>query len=179
MRLIIGLGNPGKKYAHTRHNAGFMALDALALNCKVSWKKDTGKVALIAQCAMGNTGVILAKPLTYMNASGSSAQKLAHYYKVEHADMLIIYDDIDLLLGDARLRTEGSSGGQNGMQSVIDAFGTSEIPRLRIGVAEEKTGKQDVPAEEYVLCPFSKNGAEKIAIVVDGLIKEIKRWASA
>lgn len=160
MKLIIGLGNPGAKYAVTRHNAGFRAVDVLAGHTK--WRANKKFNAHIAEIRKGDEAIILAKPQTFMNESGAAARLLIDFYKIPLASVLVIYDDIDLILGETRLRASGGSGGHNGLASVIAHLGTEAIARLRLGIAEEKTGKQNIPAEDYVLQPFSLDGEIKI-----------------
>ena len=117
MRLIVGLGNPGTKYKNTRHNLGFRAVDVLAGEAK--WQDSKKFHAQTAEINLNDEKIILAKPQTFMNESGSAVRRLMDFYKIPASDVLIIYDDIDLLVGDTRLRAEGGSGGHNGMASVI------------------------------------------------------------
>ena len=159
MKLIIGLGNPGEQYKNQRHNTGFRALDELA--DKKSFKQNDKFNALISDSKIGKSKVILAKPLTFMNNSGDAVGKIARFYKIKKQDILIIFDDIDLMIGTLRLRQEGSSGGHRGIESVIATLKTEKIARLKIGIAEKKAGKQRVSSEDYILKPASKD-AEKI-----------------
>jgi len=127
-KLIIGLGNPGKQYDKTRHNVGFMAVDYLAEKTKAdfrSHKKSNSEIAEI-------NNLILAKPQTFMNNSGSTVKKLIGYFNVTSSDVLIIYDDVDLPVGDIRYRDEGGSAGHKGMQSIIDVLDTNAVKRVRI-----------------------------------------------
>lgn len=151
MFIIAGLGNPGKEYENTRHNAGFMAIDALAdkLGADISEKKHK---ALCGRAVIGGEKVILLKPQTYMNSSGESIRAAADYYKVEPEDILVIYDDISLAPGQLRVRAKGSAGGHNGIKSIIAHLGTQEFPRVRVGVGE-KPPKMDLA--DYVLGHFS------------------------
>ena len=136
MFLIAGLGNPGKEYENTRHNAGFMVLDALAdkLGADISEKKHK---ALCGKAVIGGQKLILLKPQTYMNSSGESIRAAADYYKVDPEDILVVYDDISLAPGQLRIRAEGSAGGHNGIKSIIAHLGTQEFPRVRVGVGEK------------------------------------------
>lgn len=129
-RLIVGLGNPGKDYRDTRHNVGFMILDRLAERERAAFRTEKSWQAEIART--GDT--VLCKPLTYMNLSGEATQALARFYKIEPAQTLIVLDDMALPLGKLRLRESGSSGGHNGLQSVIERLGTPAVPRLRVGI---------------------------------------------
>jgi PTH1 family peptidyl-tRNA hydrolase len=129
-RLVVGLGNPGKAYRDTRHNVGFMILDRLAERERVAFRTEKAWQAEVARA--GDT--LLCKPLTYMNLSGEAAHPLAQFYKIEPAQTLVVLDDMALPLGRLRLRESGSSGGHNGLQSLIEHFGTPALPRLRIGI---------------------------------------------
>jgi peptidyl-tRNA hydrolase, PTH1 family len=137
MKLIVGLGNPGKEYEHTRHNMGFMALDAFAELCKADFdkRKFNGVYTLVKEPSFGDA-VILAKPETFMNLSGEFVRPLMDFYKIEAKDLLVVYDDMALPPGKLRLRPSGSSGSHNGMKSIIGALHTETFPRLRIGIGE-------------------------------------------
>ena len=157
MFLIAGLGNPGKEYENTRHNAGFMVLDALAdkLGADISEKKQK---ALCGRAVIGGQKVILLKPQTYMNSSGESIRAAADYYKVDPEDILVVYDDISLAPGQLRIRAKGSAGGHNGIKSIIAHLGTQEFPRVRVGVGETPPSMH---LADYVLGHFSQ-GERKI-----------------
>jgi PTH1 family peptidyl-tRNA hydrolase len=129
-RLIVGLGNPGKEYRDTRHNVGFMILDRLAGRERAAFRTEKSWQAEVAR--VGDT--VLCKPLTFMNLSGEAARALAQFYKIEPAQILVVLDDMALPLGKLRLRENGSAGGHNGLQSLIEHFGTPAIPRLRVGI---------------------------------------------
>jgi PTH1 family peptidyl-tRNA hydrolase len=150
MKLIIGLGNPGREYEHTHHNIGFLCLDRLAKKLKISFSKRKAK-ARLARGQVGNEEVILAKPHTFVNRSGGSVADLVKSYKVPLSDLLIIYDDMDLPLGIIRIRAGGSSGGHNGMKSIIAALDGQDFPRLRVGIGHPETGD----AIEHVLGRFT------------------------
>ncbi len=161
MALIVGLGNPGKRYENTRHNAGFMVVDALAEELGWKWSKKLFINALVAEGNVDGKKVILAKPQAYMNRSGEATQKLAKKYKVEHADVVVVYDDVDIELGDTRWRDNGSAGGHNGMKSIIKHLGTQDFPRLRVGIGKPP---EHVPLEDYVLGRMSKDEQERLPI---------------
>lgn len=175
MILIIGLGNPGKKYEKTRHNIGFMVLDAFAKEVKADdFKIDSRRNAKIANGMLTfpsqkkHVRFVLAKPQTYMNESGRAVKALADFYKVRTEDQLwVVHDDLDIELGTVRVRLSGSSAGQKGVQSIIDYLGTDQFTRFRVGI-KPKEG-QKIPAEEFVLKPFSKD--EKS--IVDSEIKQV------
>lgn len=131
--LIVGLGNPGAKYAGTRHNIGFVAVDELAVRNGLRFSGKQAN-AQVARGAISGQAVILARPMTYMNNSGQAVNGLAHFYKVPPERVLVLYDDIALPIGTIRIREKGSAGGHNGLTSVIRHLGTQAFPRLRIGV---------------------------------------------
>lgn len=138
MKLIVGLGNPGAAYRHTRHNVGFEVLDRLAsrLDLEFSREKFGGQ---IAGARVEGEKVLLLKPLTYMNLSGESVAQAARFHADSPADILVVYDEVDLPVGALRLRKQGSAGTHNGMKSVVEGLGTDEVPRLRVGVGAELT----------------------------------------
>lgn len=140
MFLIVGLGNPGRQYEHTRHNVGFDVMDALAdkYNISISEKKHR---ALCGKGVIGGQKVVLAKPQTYMNLSGESVAELLHYYKLDpESEMLVIFDDISLAPGGIRIRKKGSAGGHNGIKNIIAQTGTQNFMRVKIGVGEKPKG---------------------------------------
>lgn len=133
IKLIVGLGNPGTRYAHNRHNVGFMMVEQFARAHALDFSRKKFS-AQIAEGAIAGERVFLAKPQTYMNLSGEAVSKLYKFYKVAPHDLLVIYDDLDLPLGKIRLRAEGSAGGHHGIESIIARIGTSDFPRLRVGI---------------------------------------------
>lgn len=162
MFLIVGLGNPGREYKETRHNVGFMVVDRLCQKWGVKPNKLQAK-ALIAQAMVAEEKIILAKPQTFMNLSGQAVAPLARYYKLELPQVLVIHDDLDLPLGTIRLRPSGGSGGQKGLGSIIQQFGTQDFPRLRIGIGRPP-GRME--AADYVLQTFSKGEMETFQFVL-------------
>jgi PTH1 family peptidyl-tRNA hydrolase len=148
--LIAGLGNPGRKYEHNRHNVGFMLLNRLANHLGENFGQVQSR-ALIAKPSYQGERIILAKPQTYMNNSGNAIRSLVHFYQVPLENLLVVYDDVDLPLGTLRLRSSGGSAGQKGMQSIISQLGTEEFPRLRIGTGRPP-GRRE--AADYVLQDF-------------------------
>ncbi len=139
MHLIVGLGNPGSQYAHTRHNVGFDVVEALAARLGVCITRQKEN-ALIGECFIGGQKTILALPQTYMNLSGQAVSGLARWYKTEPENLLVIYDDIDLPQGSIRIRKNGSAGTHNGMRSIVGELGYDCFPRLRVGVGERPAG---------------------------------------
>ncbi|MFH1288551.1 MAG: aminoacyl-tRNA hydrolase [bacterium] len=157
MYLIVGLGNPGRKYANTRHNLGFLAIDKLLKKFDVSLQKHQDLYKSV-RIEISNEKVILAQPLTFMNKSGEAVRYLAKKRAVPLDKTLIIYDDLNLPLGKFRLRTKGSAGGHNGMTSIIECLGSQDFPRLRIGIGTPS----NTPWEKFVLEPFSSQEKEII-----------------
>lgn len=139
MYLIVGLGNPGKQYAHTRHNVGFDVLEKLSAKMGVSITRSKSK-ALVGEGFVAGQKVVLALPQTFMNLSGEAVQELAHWYKVEPEHLMIVYDDVDLAPGFIRIRKNGSAGTHNGMRSIIGCLGYENFPRLRVGVGQKREG---------------------------------------
>jgi PTH1 family peptidyl-tRNA hydrolase len=158
MKLIVALGNPGRRYEGTRHNLGFVVVDALAARHRLEWEAaPRGIDALSARWRAAD--VVLAKPLTFMNLSGQAVRDLLHFYKIDAPDMLVIVDDVNLELGRIRTRPAGSAGGHNGLKSIIEALGSEEFARMRIGV-----GRGDARRDlaDHVLAKFEP--AERPAV---------------
>jgi PTH1 family peptidyl-tRNA hydrolase len=171
-KLIVGLGNPGARYEKTRHNIGWMALDAFAKKVGVEITK-SGFQGLYGEYKYWSEKVILLKPLTFMNLSGQSVGPAAHFYKIDPADILVIYDDMDLPTGKLRIRESGSAGGHNGMKSLIQVLGTQEFPRLRIGVGRPAPGWQVV---DWVLAPFAADEQPQVAGAIEESVKAMETW---
>ncbi len=161
--LIVGLGNPGLEYKHTRHNFGFMTIEHLAGRLNVTLKRMKFK-AMIAETRLDGKLVVLAKPLTFMNDSGNSVGPLTRYFKVPLGNLLVMHDDLDLPLGSVRLRPQGGSSGQRGMASIINRLGTQEFPRMRLGIGRPP-GQMD--PVDYVLQPFLPQEVELKKMVLD------------
>lgn len=174
MKLIVGLGNPGTKYAATKHNIGFITLDELVHREKINYNKKQSE-AEIAEYFIGSEKVILAKPQTFMNDSGRSVRPLLDYYNLELNDLLVIYDDLDLPVGRIRLREKGSAGGHNGIKSLIQHLGTNDFQRIRVGIDRPRPG-QDVIS--HVLGTFPKDTHEEIGIAVKKAADACEYWAS-
>jgi PTH1 family peptidyl-tRNA hydrolase len=152
MKLIVGLGNPGKQYELTRHNVGFMVIDDLIKKLGVELKSERKLKAEVAITLRAET-LIIAKPETYMNLSGSSVAKIAQFYKISPQDIWVISDDLDLEFGTIRLRQGGSSGGHNGLKDIIEKIGDNFV-RFRVGIKNEQSGI--IPAEDFVLQKFNQ-----------------------
>jgi PTH1 family peptidyl-tRNA hydrolase len=158
--LIVGLGNPGRTHRGNRHNVGFMTLDILAAKMKQDFSRLEHE-SLVAEGELGGKKVILAKPQTFMNVSGAAVSRLAQLHDVPHTNLLVISDDIDLPLGQIRLRPFGGTGGHKGLKSIQEQTGTQDFPRLRIGIGRPP-GRTD-PAD-FVLDDFTENELEEIEI---------------
>ena len=153
MKLIVGLGNPGPEYALTRHNIGFLVLEELARAKGIKFKKNGRFNALVSEGIIKREKVFLAMPQTFMNLSGNSVRLMFNWLKIGSEDMFVVVDDIALPFGSIRIRPEGSSGGHNGLNSVIDSIGCQEFPRMRIGILGRKNVKG---LSNYVLARFTK-----------------------
>lgn len=149
--LIVGLGNPGKDYEKTRHNIGFMVLDEVARSCSISLEKSKFE-GLLGKGRLFGRQIMLLKPSTFMNRSGNSVSRVLDYFGLDSANMLVIYDDLDLEFGKIRIKEKGGHGGHNGMRSIISSVGRNEFPRMRIGIGRP-SGDKDVTA--HVLGGFS------------------------
>ena len=173
MKVIVGLGNPGRKYEGTRHNIGFEALKILAeRHSGESWKSrfeaETSEIQLCGERAL------LVAPQTFMNLSGRSVRSVVSFYKTPLSELLIICDDLNLAPGRIRIRTSGSSGGQKGIQNIIDQLGTTEFPRLRIGIGRPSEGMDTV---NYVLQTFAKSERPVLEQAVDRAELAIECWS--
>ena len=174
MYVIVGLGNPGPLYKDTRHNIGFMVLDLWQKKFDLKYTRDVGP----SQIAFGNIlkqKVILVRPLTFMNLSGRAVRRIIEKYRISgYSNLLVISDDLNLPFGSIRLRGYGSSGGQKGLQSLISELGTSEFPRLRIGI-----GAGYADAVKYVLSPFSKREKKDLKLILDMAVEAVEMFITA
>ena len=169
--IIVGLGNPGKKYENTHHNVGFMAIDKIAERLNVKFNKIACS-SVYGFCSHDGEMIILAKPQTYMNLSGEAVKALMAYYKEDASNVVIIYDDIEIPLGAIRVRKEGSGGTHNGMKNIIAEVGTKEIPRIRIGLGVDKT----IDLKDYVLSPISKQDMEIVSQSIDKIVDGVEAY---
>lgn len=166
MKVILGLGNPGKEYANTRHNVGYQTLEGLADKLGFSFSKAKFH-ALIAEGKYRGERVVLAKPTTYMNLSGLAASDILNFYKLGPEGLLVIYDDIDLALGELRLRKSGGAGTHNGMRDILKRLGSENFARLRLGVGQNS----QVPLASFVLSGFSP---EEKTIMDKAIVEAVK-----
>jgi PTH1 family peptidyl-tRNA hydrolase len=163
MKLIVGLGNPGPEYRETRHNVGFTVVDELVNRWRVADQWREKFEALQIKTLRGEDGVIIAKPLTFMNRSGQSVAAIAGFYKIEPADVFVIVDEAALPLGRLRARRDGSAGGHNGLKSIIEHLGTTAFPRMRVGVGR---GDNRRDLADHVLGRFAASERETVSAAV-------------
>lgn len=165
MVLIVGLGNPGTKYEKTRHNMGFRVLDLLSEETGIEVTKEVFN-GLLGRGKIFNNDVLLFKPTTYMNLSGTAVQQVVHYFKVDINDIIVVFDDMALAPGTIRMRIQGSSGGQKGIQNIIEQLGTDKIKRIRVGIGEPIDN-----AIDYVL---GKPTKEEEPLINDAVIRAVE-----
>jgi len=177
MTIVVGLGNPGKKYVNTRHNLGQMAVDKLVSETPGTseWKEHNKAPVLYSEILQDGHKIIFAKPLSYMNESGKSVRKLMDFYKATPDNLIIIHDELDLPVGDIRIVEEASAGGHNGLKSIFNHLGTKKIRRVRLGIKNKKLEK--IPTEKFVLMPFGllekrkvQNSFDRYADAIECLI---------
>lgn len=169
MKCIIGLGNIGKVYENTRHNLGFISVDYLSKKFNISIDKKRKK-SIYGEGVINGEKISLIKPTTYMNLSGEAIVEIMNWYKIDAKDILVIYDDIDIPLGEVRYKLKGSSGTHNGMRNIIDNIKTEEFARIRIGM-ENRCGLP-IPLIDYVLQKFSKDELERINKEIMPIVEE-------
>lgn len=167
MKLIVGLGNPGKEYNNTRHNVGFSFLDFYLNYIGSNEKWSSKNEGLYIEKNMYNEKVIFLKPQTFMNLSGNCVRKIVDYFKIDISDILVISDDLDLMIGNFKLKSNGSCGGHNGLRDIENKLGTSEYKRLKIGISKDKS----LDTKDYVLGSFSLEEIKKL----DEVFKELSQ----
>lgn len=177
MKLIIGLGNPGKKYQNTRHNIGFAAVDFifeewLKTEGFTEWKEDKKFQAEISEGNLHGEKIILAKPQTFMNNSGAGAAAMVNFYKIEPQNIIVIHDDLDIAFGEVKVQTDRSSAGHNGIKSIIERLGTQAFTRVRVGIA--KAEKQSDSAN-FVLNKFNLFERLKLKTIKNNILEELKK----
>lgn len=172
MKVIVGLGNPGPKYALTKHNVGFWVIDGLSQRLNIPVQKEKFQ-SVIGEGRVGQEKVLLCKPLTYMNLSGEAVRAIVSYYSelTPEQDIIIVYDDMDFLPGQLRLRVTGSAGGHNGMKSVIQHLGTESFPRIRVGIGRPPQSKTVV---DHVLSPFARDDVTLVQDAVQRAVEAIE-----
>jgi len=169
-RAIIGLGNPGERYAKTRHNAGFMVIDELARRWQISFRPGKGSYVFAKSTGWD---AILMKPTTYMNHSGQAVRHLTDYFKIDIADNILVFDDLDIPFPEIRLRKQGGAGTHRGVQSVIQHMNTTEFPRVRMGIGGDQG---DRLAEDFVLENYSKVDSDILPEQLDKAADAIEYW---
>ena len=172
MNLVTGLGNIGAKYTFTRHNAGFMVVDSLALNNSETFKENTKLKSLITKIRLNGEDTLLVKPTTYMNLSGEAIRAVIDYYKIPVENTLVVYDDLSLDLGKIRFRASGSDGGHNGIKSIIQHLGTNKFARLKIGIGPQP----GIPSEAFVLQNFGNDELDKLKTVINKSTEAIEYY---
>lgn len=169
------MGNPGKAYANSRHNIGFMMVNALAKDYAIALKKDLSVYALVGKAEISNKAVLLAEPLTFMNLSGIAVKALLKKYKVKPEGLLIICDDLDLELGRIKIKESGSSGGHRGLKSIIDSLANKEFNRLRLGIGRPNQRQDN---SEYVLTGFAKKEKKSLTELIEKSCDCAESWIS-
>ncbi|HWV24874.1 MAG TPA: aminoacyl-tRNA hydrolase [Thermomicrobiales bacterium] len=170
-KVVIGLGNPGRKYAGTRHNMGFMVIDELARRHHAPTSRQRMK-SEITEARIGDDRVVLAMPQTYMNESGLALREISRWYKTPPEDILIVVDDLDQPFGQIRLRPKGGAGGHNGLKSIFQQMGTEQIPRLRVGIGRGRGGQ----VIAHVLSRFSEEEQAELPTVIDQAADSVELW---
>lgn len=165
MNIVLGLGNPGAVYAGTRHNIGFMVADRLAAEAGARFPEHPSREFQAWMVEISDGGPVLAKPATFMNRSGLAAARLAVDREVEAGDMIVVYDDVNLPYGRIRVRPQGSAGGHNGVQSLVEELGTDSFPRVRLGVLG--AGRGDIALADYVLSEFDREERGRLDGFID------------
>lgn len=171
MKIIVGLGNPGKRYKGTRHNVGFAVVDEIASK-NVILKEESKFEAIIGHIKINNEKVLLVKPLTYMNLSGRAVQPILHWYKCELKDLMVIYDDMDLPVGSLRIREKGGAGGHKGMTSIIERLGSKDFARMRIGIGRP----EQMETANWVLSQFSLEEKPVIDNTINLAVEAATKW---
>jgi PTH1 family peptidyl-tRNA hydrolase len=177
LHLIVGLGNPGAKYARTRHNIGFQLVGCLAERWKVSWSAEKKFAAMVARAEWNGRAALLAQPQTFMNASGEAVGALVDFYRVPLGRVLVAVDDADLPLGEIRLRSRGSSGGHHGLESIEQRVGTRDFARLRLGIGRTADGRREITG--YVLAPFTAAELALVGQVLAAASAQVECWLNA
>ncbi len=171
MKMIVGLGNPGGKYLKTRHNFGFMAIDRLAQHLEMECNRKKFQ-SLLCKKTIGQEEVILLKPQTFMNLSGAAVREAVNMYKCALQDLMVVCDDLDLPLGKIRIRRGGGCGGHRGLESIADGLGSTDFPRLKLGVGRPAVGDPG----DYVLSPFSREEEAMASEAAEKACQALKTW---
>lgn len=175
--LVAGLGNPGREYIQTRHNAGFMAVERCAVRWRAGWSFEGKFEARLARAEVQGRRVILCEPQTYMNVSGAAVGAVTEFFKLPVERVLIVVDDADLKLGEVRLRESGSSGGHHGLDSIEQRLGTRKYARLRVGIGRTESGVRQITG--HVLGCFGPEEAGLLDRVLDRVVRQVECWVTA
>lgn len=173
IKLIVGLGNPGRIYRDSRHNIGWMTVKVLSKGYKISLKKDEGSLSLVGKGKIKDQDVVLALPLTFMNLSGIAVKALLKKYKIGLENLLVVCDDLDLELGRFKIKPSGSFGGHRGLKSIIDSLGSQSFSRLRIGIGRPSV---DIDIARYVLLHFTKKQRQEVKNIIEKVIECCRVW---
>ena len=171
IKLLVGLGNPGKEYQSTRHNLGFQVIDYLTEKLNLSWQKEKFK-GLYTIGTYQQQKIMLLRPLTYMNNSGECVRNFINYFLIPLENILVVYDDLSLPLGSFRYRQQGSSGGHNGIKSIIECLGTQKFQRIKVGI----DSKHEVLWKDWVLQKFTSEEMKEIEKILPGLAERMLKW---
>ena len=170
MRIVVGLGNPGREYAATRHNIGFMVINELARRSGAEGAKKRFR-SEIAEGRLHGEKIVLVAPLTYMNLSGHAVREVVSWYHVSREDVLVVFDDMDLPFGQLRLRQSGSAGGHNGLKSIVEQLGGTDIPRLRVGIGRGRSS-----STSHVLSKFSPEEEKALPELIAKVADAVELW---
>lgn len=171
MKLLVGLGNAGEQYAHTRHNIGFRAAEAVAAQLGATFADQPKLSTQLANVTLAAGKLLIAKPTTMMNASGTAVQAIMTYYKIAPADVAVVYDDVDVPLGTVRYRRSQTASGQLGIQSVLRTLGGNSLYQIRVGISDNRAVQ--LPSEAYVLQPFNPDEAAMVELMLPRLAADI------
>ena len=177
LHLIVGLGNPGARYARTRHNIGFQLVERLAERWRADWAAEKKFQARVARTERSGRTVLLAEPQTFMNASGDTVGAVTAYYRLPLTQLIVAVDDADLPLGEIRLRARGSSGGHHGLESIEQHVGGREFARLRLGIGRTADGKREIT--DYVLAPFEGSETAVVDEILARASAQVECWLDA
>jgi len=172
VKLVCGLGNPGERYARTRHNVGFLAMESFGHQCNASWNERWQ--SRNARVSLEGTDILLLMPMTFMNLSGHAVSQAARYFRIPVEDLLVVHDDADLPLGRAQMKVGGGDNGHRGVRSVIEQLGTRDFARIRIGVGRPRKEAEDMV--DHVLSPFSQQEEEALATSLQAAVEGIRDW---
>lgn len=168
--MIVGLGNPGSKYNHTKHNVGFMAIDRIVNDIDIKFTEDKNFKALVGSTFINHEKVYFVKPTTFMNNSGIAVKALSIYFNIAIEDLIVIYDDLDMEVGKIRFRQKGSAGGHNGIKSIITHLGSQEFDRIKIGIGRPPKGMAVI---NHVLGQFNTEDSITISLILDKVVKAV------